>query len=283
MPPQSSWKGYLKLSLVTCPVQMLPAVATGGRVRFRTLNAKTLHPVTSRWLDAGTGQPVPAEDRIKAYPQGPDSHVMLTEEELDSVALDSTRTIDITSFIDQSSLPWIWLDSPHYLMPADPVGEEAFAVIRAAMAATGKAGIARLVMGGRERAVMLVPRLTGIILWTLRFGDEVRRPEGLYPDAPPPDPALLKMVEAIIAGLSRDWSPDLVEDPVEAKLQEMIKAKAAQAKPAAKGKSDAQGEAGRAAGGNVISLIDALRASMAKGKPKGGDKGSSKGGGRKGR
>ena len=206
---------------------------------------------------------------------------MLTEDELDSVALDSTRTIDITRFIDQSSLPWIWLDSPHYLMPADPVGEEAFAVIRAAMDATGKAGIARLVMGGRERAVMLVPRLTGIILWTLRFGDEVRRPEGLYPDAPPPDPALLKMVEAIITGLSRDWSPDLVEDPVEDRLQEMIKAKAAQAKPLGKGKSDAQAEAGRAPGGNVISLIDALRASMAKGKPKGGDKGGGTGGGRK--
>jgi DNA end-binding protein Ku len=273
MPQRSYWKGYLKLSLVTCPVQMMPATSEGGRIRFRTLNAKTLHPVTSRWVDEGTGKPVDPADQVKGYPRGEGDYVQLTEEELDSVALDSTRTIDIGTFVDEGSIPWIWQDRAHYLMPSDPVGEEAFAVIRAAMAATRKVGISRLVMGGRERAVMLVPRGAGIILWTLRFGDEVRAAEGLYPDAVKADAKLVSMVEKLLTDRVQDWSPDLVEDPVEARLDQMIAAKAKAAKPAKTPKEQAPAKPG-----NVISLMDALRASMERKPAGGGGKGKPKGG-----
>ena len=276
MPPRSYWKGYLKLSLVTCPVQMMPALTDRDRIRFRTLNRDTGHPVTSRWIDSGTGKPVEPDDLVKGYPRGEDDYVLLDDEELDAVALESTRTIDIQTFVRAGDIGWIWYDSPHYLMPSDPVGEEAFAVIRAAMEATGRAGISRLVMGGRERAVLLVPRLRGIILWTLRFGDEVRDPGELFEkaDGADPDPAMLAMIGKLIESRTGDWRPDIVHDPVQDRLRDLIEARK-KAKPAPKkGK-----EAPAPKAGNVISLMEALKKSVqdkpvgGKGAPKGGSKG----------
>lgn len=278
MPPRSYWKGYLKLSLVTCPVQMMPATTDRDRIRFRTLNRDTGHPVTSRWIDSGTGKPVEPDDLVKGYPRGEDDYVLLEEEELDAVALDSTRTIDIQTFVRTADIGWIWYDSPHYLMPSDPVGEEAFAVIRAAMEATGRAGISRLVMGGRERAVLLVPRLRGIVLWTLRFGDEVRDPSGLFDKAEgaDPDPAMLDMIGKLIEARTGDWRPEIVHDPVQDRLRDLIEARK-KAKPAPKkGKDTPPPRAG-----NVISLMEALKKSV-QDKPPGGT-GAPKGGAKGGR
>lgn len=266
MAPRTYWKGYLKLSLVTCPVQMMPATTDRERVKFRTLNRDTGHPVVSRYVDAGTGKPVAPDEQVKGYPRGEDDYVILEDEELEAVALDSTRTIDIQTFAAADSIPWIWFDTPYYLMPSDPVGEEAFAVIRAAMEATGRVGISRLVMGGRERAVLLSPRLRGIMLWTLRFGDEVRDPGELFAKAEKadPDPAMLKMVEKLIEARTGTWRPEIVHDPVQDKLREIIASKKAPAKKA-KPKADAPVRAG-----NVISLMDALKKSVqGDGAPKG--------------
>src|SRR5690606_36002064 len=118
------------------------------------------------------------------------------DEELDAVALESTRMIDIDMFVPRESIGWIWLDSPHYLLPDDKIAEEAFSVIREAMAATGTAGISRLVLYRRERAVMLEPRDKGIVLWTLRYGDEVREAGEYFADleAGKPDAKALKLV-----------------------------------------------------------------------------------------
>lgn len=274
MPPRSYWKGYLKLSLVTCPVQMMPATTDRDRIRFRTLNRDTGHPVTSRWIDSGTGKPIDPDDLVKGYPRGEDDHVLLEDEDLDAVALDSTRTIDIQTFVRTADIGWIWYDSPHYLMPSDPVGEEAFAVIRAAMEATGRAGISRLVMGGRERAVLLVPRLRGIILWTLRFGAEVRDPGDLFDKAEEADPdaAMLDMIGKLIRARTGDWRPEIVHDPVQDRLRDLIEARR-KAKPAAKKTKDRP----EPKGGNVISLMEALRKSV-QDRPKGGSKSAPKGG-----
>lgn len=258
MPPRTYWKGYLKLSLVTCPVQMMPATTDRERVKFRTLNRDTGNPVVSRYVDAESGKPVAPEDQVKGYPRGEDDYVILEDDELDAVALDSTRTIDIQTFAEADSIPWIWFDTPYYLMPADPVGEEAFAVIRAAMEAAGRVGISRLVMGGRERAVLLAPRLRGIVLWTLRYGDEVRDPSELFAKAEKadPDPELLGMVEKLIVARTGKWRPEIVHDPVQDRLRDIIAAKKAPARKA-KPKADAPVRAG-----NVISLMDALKKSV---------------------
>src|SRR6516165_989375 len=157
------WKGYLKLSLVTCPVQMMPATSENEKVRFHTLNRKTHNRVVSRYVDAVTGKEGDEND-----------YIILEDEELENVALDSTKTIDIEKFAPRDSVEWVWLDTPYYLSPDDPVGEEAFSVIRDAMATENMVGISRLVISRRERAVMLEPRGKGVVVWTLRYGDEVR-------------------------------------------------------------------------------------------------------------
>lgn len=258
MPAKSYWKGYLKLSLVTCPIQMMPATSETERVRFRTLNRATGHPVVSRSVDAVTGKVVAPEETVKGYPRGEDDYVMLEDEELEAVALESTRTIDIETFVDAGDVGWIWYDRPYYLLPSDPVGEEAFAVIRAAMAATGRAGVSRLVMGGRERAVLLLPRLDGIVMWTLRYGDELRDDAGFRDKAEEatPEKGLLDMVCKLIDARTAKWSADMVKDPVQDNLLALIEGK----RKAPKKKAQKAGAAPE--GGNVISIMDALKRSL---------------------
>lgn len=260
MAPRSFWKGYLKLSLVTCPVSMMPATGEGEKVRFHTLNAKTGNRVLSRYVDAETGKPVAEEDEVKGYPRGEDEHVLLEDDEIEAVALESTRTIDIDMFVPSDSIGWIWYDKPHYLIPDDPIGEEAYCVIRDAMGSTGTVGISRLVLYRRERAVMLEPRDKGIVLWTLRYGDEVR-PEADYFDQigeGKVDAGLLKLVTRLIDERSAPWDPAMVADPVQDKLLEIIAAKTRGRKRAAKPKAEKP-----AAPGNVINIMDALKKSIA--------------------
>jgi DNA end-binding protein Ku len=221
------WRGYLKLSLVTCPVAMLPAVSESEKVSFHTLNRATGHRVHARYVDAETGKPVNDVDEVKGYERDNGEYVMLEDEELAAVALESARTIEIDSFVPADSIGWIWYDTPHYLIPDEKIGEEAFGVIREAMASSNMRAISRVVLYNRERAVLLEPRDKGIVLWTLRYGDEVRDPKpyfaGIKNDkvATKDKAALGKLIEK---GL-RDWDPGLAKDPVQHTLLEMIAAK----------------------------------------------------------
>ena len=178
----------------------------------------------------------------------------LEDEELDSVALESTRTIDIDMFVPRDSIGWIWYDRPHYLVPDDPVGEEAFSVIRDAMATTDTVGISRLVLYRRERAVMLVPRDRGIVLWTLRYGDEVRDPEAYFGDlkAGTINPRLKGLVTKLIDERTKAWDPQMVTDPVQEQLLQIIAAKkkgkrVAQAEERARAREQRRQHHGRAA------------------------------------
>ena len=174
------WKGYLKLSLVTCPVSMMPATSEAEKVRFHTLNKETGNRVVSQYIDSVTGKPVKDDNEAKGYARGENDYIILTDDDLDAVALDTVKTIDIDKFAPADSIEWVYLEKPHYLMPDDPVGHEAFAVIRDAMKADKVVGISKLVIGRRERAVVLEPRDDGIVLWSLRFGDEVRPEENYF-------------------------------------------------------------------------------------------------------
>ena len=251
------WKGYLKLSLVTCAVAMSPATSQSEKLRFHTLNRKTGNRVQSRYVDAVTGKPVAEEDEVKGYPRGEDDYVMMEDEEIEAVALESTRTIDIETFVPEDAIDWIWYDTPHYLVPDDKVGEEAFAVIREAMRVSKVAGIARLVLYRRERAVMLVPRGKGIVVWTLRYGDEVRPEDSYFADIPQEksEPDAKKLVAQLIKSRTVEWSPSLVKDPVEDRLKEIIAAKK-------KGRKRTKAAAPPPTQGNVINLMDALRNSL---------------------
>lgn len=259
MAPRSFWKGYLKLSLVTCPVAMTPATSETERVRFHTLNRTTGNRVVSRYVDAVSGKPVDEEDEVKGYERGDKEFVMLEDDELDAVALESTRTIDIEMFVPRESIEWIWYDTPHYLTPGDPIGEEAFSVIREAMAATDTVGISRLVLYRRERSVMLEPRDRGIVLWTLRYGDEVRDPAAYFAGirAEKPEPQLVSLVSELIDQKTVPWDPELLGDPVQAQLIGLIAAKR-QGKRPSKAKPSAEGRPM-----NVVNIMDALRKSIA--------------------
>ncbi len=263
MAPRPYWKGYLKLSLVTCPVSMSPATSESEKVRFHTLNKKTGNRVVSQYVDAVTRKPVKDEDEMKGYARGENDYVLLTNDELDAVALETVKTIDIEKFVARESIEWIYLEKPHYLVPDDPVGYEAFAVIRDAMASDKVLGISRLVIGRRERAIVLEPRGEGIVLWTLRFGDEVRPEESYFEDIDhKADPELTPLVQKFIEQHTREWSPEMVSDPVQDALLDIIAKKKKALKPPRKGK--AKGE-DRPSGDNVIDIMDALRKSLAAG------------------
>jgi len=263
MAPRSYWKGYLKLSLVTCPVSMSPATSESEKVRFHTLNKATGNRVVSQYVDAVTRKPVKDDDEVKGYARGENDYVLLTDDDLDAVALDTVKTIDIEKFVPRDSIEWIYLEKPHYLVPDDPVGHEAFAVIRDAMAADKVYGVSRLVIGRRERAVVLEPRGEGIVVWTLRFGDEVRPEEPYFEGIDDrSDPDLVPLVQKFIKQHTKTWSPDMVSDPVQDALLDIIAKKKKALRPSKKGKT--KGDE-RPSGGNVIDIMDALRKSLAAG------------------
>jgi DNA end-binding protein Ku len=259
MAPRPFWKGYLKLSLVTCPVAMMPATSESEKVRFHTLNRKSGHRVVSQYVDAVSEKPVAEDDEVKGYERGEDEYVLLEDEELEAVALESTRTIDIDMFVGADTISWIWLDKAHYLTPDDPVGEEAFSVIRDAMEATHTVGISRLVMYRRERAVMLEPRGKGIVVWTLRYGDEVRKPEDYFGGIgeTKADPKLMKLATTLIKERVKPWEPHMASDPVQSKLLEIIDAKKKGRKRPANAKAEKEPTPT-----NVVNIMDALRKSI---------------------
>ncbi|MGF6178486.1 Ku protein [Ensifer sp. 4252] len=255
------WKGYLKLSLVTCPVQMMPAISDNEKVRFHTLNRETQNRVISHYVDSVTGEEVEEDDQVKGYQRGEDEYLVLEDDELENVALDSTNTIEISTFTPRDSVEWIWFDTPYYLSPNDPVGEEAFSVIRDAMEAKEMVGISRLVITRRERAVLLEPRGKGIVLWTLRYGDEVRDEKAYFSDIgnAKADSDLMPLVLQLIKKKTTDWNPKLVVDPVQDRLLDIINARKKQLKKPRKAKTTSS----EPEPSNVINIMDALRKSVA--------------------
>lgn len=253
------WKGYLKLSLVTCKVAMIPVKTESEKVRFHTINRRTGERVQSRYVDAITGAVVEDEDEARGYARSETEEIILEDEDLDSIALDSTRTIDIETFVDESAIPSLWYDRPHYLIPDDKVGAEAFAVIREAMKVNKTVGISRLVLYRRERAVLVKPSGTGMLVWTLRYGEEVRDAEDYF-DAIEPvelDPKLKTLIGQLIKERTRAWPIDLMEDPLQDRLLAIIKEKQSgrKRKPPAVPQTDNRGD-------NVIDLMAALKQSL---------------------
>jgi DNA end-binding protein Ku len=253
--PRANWKGYLKLSLVSCAVALFPATTTRERVRFNIINRETGHRVRYDVVDAETGEEVPQEDRVKGYKVAKDQYVLLDEDELDQVALESTHTIEIDHFVPLDEIDEIYLDESYYLTPEDKVGQEAFGVIRDAMKAEGLVGLARVVLYRRERILMLQPRGKGIMGTLLRYKNEVRDAEDYFDDIPagkaPKD--MLDLAEHILETKKAKFDPSKFEDRYEEALKALIAAKRAGKKPPAAPPPQSS---------NVINLMDALRRSV---------------------
>jgi DNA end-binding protein Ku len=257
------WKGYLKLSLVTCPVAMTPATSESEKVRFHTLNEKTGNRVVSQYVDSVTGKPVADEHEAKGYERGENDYVILTDEDLESVELETVRTIDIARFVPREAIEWIYLDTPFYLTANEKIGDEAFAVIRDAMKAQDMVGVSRVVLGRRERAVILEARDQGIVVWTLRFGDEVRAESDYFTGIEKKgDAKAVAAIEKVIKARMAEWSPDMASDPIQESLIKLIADKKKAKKPSAKHKSK-ESKSDVDPKSNVVNIMDALKKSVA--------------------
>ena len=256
MAPRASWKGYLKLSLVSCAVELYPATTQKERVAFHLLNRETGNRLRRQLVDPETQETVESQNQVKGYEVGKREYIILEEEEIDQVAIESTHTIDIEHFVPRSQIDENYIDAPYYLAPDGKVAEEAFAVIRDAMKERGVVGLGRVVLYRRERIVMLEPRGKGLVARTLRYAYEVRSDEDVFDDISDVkiDPEMLNLATHIIDTKLSDFDPSRFEDRYQNALLEVIKAKAGH-KPLKKAP-----EAPRP--GNVVSLMDALRKSV---------------------
>jgi len=254
MAPRPAWKGYLKLSLVSCAVAMYTATSTSSRIRLHIINRETGNRIRNQAIDAETGEVVENESKVKGYEVDDGRYVLLEEDELDEVALESTHTIDIESFVERSAVDEIYLDESFYLVPNDEVAYEAFAVIREAMKKKHMVGLGRVVTHRRERLVMLQPRHKGIVATALRYKPEVRNEDTYFKEIPatrvPSD--MLQLAEHILEQKKGHFDPEEFEDRYEDALKALIKAKQAGKEPPA---------APTPKPSNVINLMDALRRS----------------------
>jgi DNA end-binding protein Ku len=255
MAPRATWKGYLKLSLVSCAVALYPASTTTERVRFNTLNRKTGNRVKRQFIDSETEEVVPSEDQVKGYPVGRGEYILVEDQELDDVALESTHTIAIESFAPRSSVDERYLDSPYYVAPEGRVAEEAFAVIREAMRKKKMVGVARVVLQRRERILMIEPFDKGLLATSLRYAPEVRQAEPYFEEIPDLklDDDMIDLASDIIARKTAPFDPKRFNDRYEDALLELIKSKQTgkTVKPAPAAKPS-----------NVVNLMDALRRSL---------------------
>jgi len=254
MAPRPNWKGFLKLSLVSCAVALYPATTTSQRIRFNIINRKTGNRIRNDVVDAETGDPVEPEDRVKGYEVDKGQYVLVDDEELDNVALESTHTIDVSEFVPMAEVDRIYLDESFYIVPQDDVAQEAFAVIREAMRKEDLAGLARVVIYRREHLLLLRPRGKGLMATTLRYKNEVRDEKDYFDEIEsikvPPD--MLKLATHILETKKGHFEPEKFDDRYENALKDLIKAKRAGKAPPTLAEPRPS---------NVVNLMDALRRS----------------------
>ena len=234
MAARPSWQGHLRLSLVTCPVALYNATASSGEVHFNLLNPKTGNRVKMVTTDPDTG-PVERSSLVKGFEIEKGRYITVTDEEIKSVRLESTKTIDIERFVDAEDIDRLYWNDPFYLVPDGKMAAEAYAVIREAMAQSGKIALGRVVMHTRERLLGLEPRDNGIVAYSLRTRDEVRKPAEFFRDIPDakPNAGMVEIAAKIIEQLEGPFEPSEFVDHYEAALKALIAAKDKGHKPKA--------------------------------------------------
>jgi DNA end-binding protein Ku len=258
MPPRPNWKGYLKLSLVSCPIALYPATSGSERISFRQVNKQTGNRLKQQLVDSVSGEPVGPEDKGRGYEVGKNQFLMVEDDELEAIEIESTRTIEIDSFVPRDQIDDRYIDAPYYIAPTDAVGQEAFAVIREAMRGKGMVALGRVVLSKREYVIALEPFEKGLKATTLRYPYEVREASVYFEDIPemkiPGE--MLKLAEHILDSKAADFDPTTFEDRYEIALTEMLRKKQAGV-PVPK-------EAPAAPPANVVNLMDALKRSLQK-------------------
>jgi len=260
MANRPTWQGHLKLSLVTCPVALYAATSSTSDIHFHLINPKTNNRVRMIATDPDTG-PVERGDLVRGYEFDKDRYVLLTDEEIRSVRLESTKAIDIEKFVPADEIDRLYWNDPYFLVPDGKMAAEAYGVIREAMTKSGQIALGRVVMSTRERIIALEPRGKGIIAYTLRAEDDVGDPEAAFEDIPSAkaDPNMVAIALKIIEQKEGPFDPDQFVDRYEEALKALIAKKQKGEKPvAAEPPEDT----------NVVDLMAALRASLRHDGPK---------------
>ncbi len=260
MAPRANWKGFLRLSLVTCPVALFPATSDSEKISFNQINRNTGHRIKYLKVDADTGEEVSSDDIMKGYKVDTDTYIEISKDELDNIALESTRTIEIDQFVPKSEIDDLYLVRPYYIVPDGKVGHDAYAVIRETIRSLDKVALARVVLTNREHVIALEARDNGLMGMLLRYPYEVRNSAEYFDDIQDVKITrdMLDLAKHIVQQKSGHFDPAKFEDHYEAALTELINKKrngeriTSVSKPVS---SD-----------NVISLMDALKRSIS-GKP----------------
>ena len=251
-----TWQGHLKLSLVTCPVSLYTATNAAGDVHFNLINPKTNNRIKMVTTDPDTG-PISRSDLVKGYEVSKGEYILLSDEEIRSVKLESTRTIDIERFVPAADIDRIYWDNPYYLAPDGKIAQEAFGVIREALKKSGQIALGRIVISTRERILALEPRGKGILAYTLRSDAEVRQEGEIFAgiSTAKPDAGMIEIARKIIDQQAGAFDPAMFVDRYEAALKALIAEKQKGHKPVAAAEPDDT---------NVVDLMAALRASLGK-------------------
>lgn len=249
-----SWQGHLKLSLVTCPVALYTATNAGGDVHFNLINPKTNNRIKMITTDPDTG-PIERSELVKGYEVSKGEYILLTDEEIKSVKLESTKTIDIERFVPGDEIDRLYWDNPYYLAPDGKMAQEAFGVIRTALEKSGQIALGRIVMATRERIVALEPRGKGILAYTIRSDAEVRKSDEIFAGISDDkaDPSMIAIAEKIIEQREGPFDPSQFVDRYEKALKELIEEKKKGHKPVVAAEPENT---------NVIDLMAALKASL---------------------
>jgi DNA end-binding protein Ku len=257
MAPRANWKGFLRLSLVTCPVALYPATSDTEKVSFNQINRKTGHRIKYAKVDADTGEEVANEDIMKGYKVDTDTYIEVSKEELDDIALESTHTIEIDEFVPKTDIDNRYLIRPYYLIPDGKVGHDAFAVIRETIRSMNKVAIGRVVLTNREHIIALEPLGKGLMGTLLRYPYEVRSEKEYFDEVQDVKVTkdMLDLARHIVEQKAAAFEPDKFEDHYESALVDLINRKRSGVRLPAK--------AAPRSGGNVINLMDALKRSLA--------------------
>lgn len=259
MAPRASWKGHLRLSLVSCAVKMFPATSTSERISFNQLHKDTHNRINMKPVDPELGL-VERSDLVRGYEYEDKQYIIIDDEDLEAVRIESNHTLNIEAFVDEEDVDEIYQDAPYYLAPDGAMAEETFVVLREAMRKSGKVAIARLVLSSRERVVTIGARENGMFITTLRNPNEVRGTAEYFGNIPKgnPDAEMLELAGKLIEQKVTTFDPKAYEDRYEVALMAMIKEKLKGHKPIIAAAPER---------GNVINLMDALKASLGEAKP----------------
>jgi DNA end-binding protein Ku len=255
MAPRANWKGFLRLSLVTCPIALFPATSESEKISFNQINRKTGHRIKYSKVDAETGEEVESSDIMKGYKVDADTYLEITKDELENISLESTRTIDIDQFVPRSEIDDLYLVRPYYIVPDGKVGHDAYAVIRETIRSMDKVALARVVLTNREHVIALEARDKGLMGMLLRYPYEVRADSEYFDDIQDVKitKEMLDLAKHIVETKSGHFEPDKFEDHYEAALQDLLEKKK-NGLPIAKADAPSKG--------NVINLMEALKASI---------------------